>query len=418
MSCGPASQTCDRPLPTGLWGVLSDEGFRLFFPLGAVYTALQPFLWVLAIGFDLPLASNVPPQLWHAHEMLVGAFGAALLGFLTTAAPEWTDTRPIRGRGLWLLAALWITGRAVGLLGWDGLGAVGALADIAWMSALLVYLLKLSWRQRTDRLLAFAAWLAILLGCTLSVRIGFWYGNLDLATTALLLVGLAYFGLLGLALSRITVPVTNHVLDPSEATSPFRPHPGRLNLAPGLALVAMAGEAAGLSPAVSGFLLIAAGAAFVDRVAEAFIGKAAMQSEILMLAGSSAFAGAGLMLAGASRLGAPWAEMTGLHLAFLGGLGLGVYSVFCIAGKLHTGQTLGQSLPVRIGAVCLCLSAFLRIAPDFGMDLPGPYHGIAVVLWSASFCLWLFSFWPALSRMEVAPQESCASVSTNGKKAA
>ncbi|PVB62354.1 NnrS family protein [Labrenzia sp. 011] len=418
MSCGPACQSCDRPIPTGLWSVLADEGFRLFFTLGAVYAALSPFLWVLAFGLDLPFATTVPPQLWHGHEMLVGAFGAALIGFLTTAAPEWTDTSPIRGRGLWLLAALWLAGRAGGLTGWDGPGTAGAVADLAWMSVLLVYLLKLSWRQRTDRLLAFALWLAILIACTLSVRIGFWNGHVEFAARALHLVGLAYLGLLGLALSRISVPVTNHILDPSEATSPFRPHPGRLNLAPGLVFVAMAGDIAGLSPGVSGFLLMAAGAAFVDRVAEAFIGRAAFQSEILMLAGSSAFAGTGLMLAGAARLGAPWAEVTGLHLAFLGGLGLGVYSVYCIAGKLHSGQALGQSRWVRLGALCLCLSAFLRVAPDFGLDLPGPYHGIAVSLWSMSFCLWLVSFWPYLSRMEAGPPDSSPAGSTRDAKAA
>lgn len=398
MSCGPVGDTAGNRVPVGLWNVLGDEGFRLFFPLGAAYAALWPFLWVLAFGFDLPLAREMPPSLWHGHEMLVGAFGAALAGFLTTAAPEWTDTSPIKGRNLWLLAALWGTGRAVGLFGWDDFCIVGALADLAWMTVLLYYLLQLSWRQRTDRLLAFTAWLAVLIGCVLAARLGFWEGNVELATRALHLAGLTFLGLLGQALSRITVPVTNLVLDPSEATSPFRPHPGRLHLAPGLVAVSIAGELAGLSSAVSGFLLFAAGAAFMDRVAEAFIGRAALQSEIQMLAGSSAFAGAGLMLAGASRLGAPWPEITGMHLAYLGGLGLGVYAVICIAGKLHTGQPLGQSLSVRAGALCLCIAAFLRISPDFGVGLPGPYHGIAVVFWSGSFALWLASFWPDLSR--------------------
>ncbi len=39
-----------------------------------------------------------------------------------------------------------------------------------------------------------------------------------------------------------------------------------------------AGEVAGLSPAILGYLLLAAGAAFLDRVAEAFIGRTALQS--------------------------------------------------------------------------------------------------------------------------------------------
>ncbi|MEM9631850.1 MAG: NnrS family protein [Pseudomonadota bacterium] len=409
MSCGPAGHGLAPNLNPGWWNVLSTEGFRLFFPLSAIYVVLWPLLWVLVFDFDLPMAQDVPPQLWHAHEMLVGAFGAALIGFLTTAAPEWTDTEPLRGRKLWGIAALWAIGRLVGLLGWDNLALVGALADFSWQVLLICYLLHLSWRQRTDRLVAFAGWLTILLGCVTSTQIGFLSDDLDLATKSIRLAGFAYLGLLGLALGRITVPVTNLILDPSEETSPFRPHPGRLHLAPGLVLVAIAGDIFGLSPAVSGFLLIAAGAAFMDRIAEAFIGRAVFQSEILMLAGASAFAGIGLIFTGCYRLGAPWAETTGLHIAFLGGLGLGVYAVFCIAGKLHTGNTLGQSLIVRLGAVALVLSALARIAPDFGFELPGPFHGIAVSLWSLAFLAWIFDFWPLLSRVEIATEAPAVS---------
>ncbi|MEP3427911.1 MAG: NnrS family protein [Roseibium sp.] len=284
----------------------------------------------------------------------------------------------------------------VGAFGWDDLTVIGAMADLSWMTLLLTYLLVLSWRLRTDRLLAFAFWLTILLGSVVVIRIAFVVGHLELAAQALQVAGFTYMGMLGLALGRITVPVTNLVLDPTEATSPFRPHPGRLNLAPGLILVAILGDIAGLSPAVSGFLMIAAGAAFMDRVAEAFIGKAAFQSEILMLAGSSTFTGLGLILAGSARLGAPWTEITGLHLAFLGGLGLGVYAVFCIAGKLHSGNHLGQSQMVRAGAICLCFAALFRIASELGFPLPGSIYGLSAVLWAAAFLFWLTDFWPRL----------------------
>ncbi|MEM8663255.1 MAG: NnrS family protein, partial [Pseudomonadota bacterium] len=310
MTCGPATDAPPRALPTGRLGALCDEGFRLFFPLSAIYAALWPLLWVLAFEFRLPLVETVPPSLWHAHEMLVGAFGAALIGFLLTAAPEWTDTEPPRGRMLLAFAGAWGVGRLVGLFGWDGFGALGAVADLLWMGALLVFLVRLSVQRRTDRLVGFAFWLAVLIAATATARFAFLTGDLALADQSVRLVGLTFVGLLGLALARITVPVTNLVLDPSEKTSPFRPHPGRLHLAPALVLVAIAGEVAGLSPHVSGFLWFSAGAAFMDRVGEAFIGREVLRAEILILAGAAAFAGTGLMLAGAAQLGAPLAELT------------------------------------------------------------------------------------------------------------
>ncbi|MCI2395960.1 NnrS family protein [Aliiroseovarius sediminis] len=380
---------------------VSHEGFRLFFPISTLYLALFPLLWVLAWDFDLPLVRTVPPALWHAHEMLIGGFGAALLGFITTAAPEWTDTEPPRGRPLWALAGLWAVGRVVGLLGWDGLGALGALADLGWMVALPVWLLWLSWQKRTDRLLPFIFWIGVLIACTATARAGFILGEIGLATQAIHLVGVAFLGLLGLALSRITVPVTNQILDPSERTSPFRPHAGRRNLAPGLVLVAMAGDVAGLSPAVSAYLFLAAGAAFMDRVAEAFIGRAAMRAEILMLAGSSLLAGVGLLMVGAARLDAPWSEVTGLHVALMGGLGLGVLAVFCIAGLLHSGRSLGVPGVARLGAIILVAAVALRVQPDLGLDLPGPLHALASLAWGIGFLMWLWDFWPFLSVVDM-----------------
>jgi len=397
MSCTPTGSGRHRPLPRTRVGALGDEGFRLFFPLSALWLAAFPLVWVIALGFNLPLARTVPPALWHGYEMLIGGFGAALIGFLTTAAPEWTDTQPLRGRTLWALALLWGVGRIAGGLGWDTMSLPGLLADLGWMTALLIYLVHLSIRRRSDRLWTFAAWLAGLLACAAAARLAFLGGDAARATLCLHLAGFAFLGLLGLALARITVPVTNLVLDPSEHSSPFRPHPGRLNLAPGLALVAMAGLVAGLSPAIQGYLIFAAGAAFMDRVAEGFVGRAAARAEIMMLAGASALAGLGLMMTGAAMLGAPWGAVAGLHVAFMGGLGLGVFAVFCIAGLLHTGRPLGIPVAARLGALCLVGAVGLRIAPEFGLALPGPHHGLAAGLWALAFLLWLVPFWPALT---------------------
>ncbi|MEM1427897.1 MAG: NnrS family protein [Pseudomonadota bacterium] len=397
MSCHPSSGRTPDAVPTGKAATLADEGFRLFFPLAAVYTALFPLLWIWAWGLDLPLARTVPPSLWHAHEMIVGGFGAALIGFVTTAAPEWTDTEPPRGAPLWALACLWATGRIAGAVGWEGAGMIGAVADLAWMTALLIWLFVLSVRRRTDRLLAFAFWIALLIGCTGAGRVGFAVGDVALATAGVHAAGFAFLGLLGLALARITVPVTNLVLDPTERTSPFRPHPGRMHLAPGLVCLAMAGDAIGLSAAVTAYLFLAAGAAFVDRVAEAFIGRSALRAEIAMLAGASALAGAGLMLAGAARLGAPWSETAGLHVAFMGGVGLGLFAVMSIAGLLHTDRPLALGLGVRLAALLLVAATVLRVLPDFGFALPGPVHGMASAAWGGSLLIWVWAYWPKLT---------------------
>lgn len=378
--------------------VLSDEGFRIFFPLAALWAAFWPLVWVAVWQLDLPFARDLPPGVWHANEMVFGAWGAALLGFLTTAAPEWTDTPRLRGRVLWGLAGCWGAARIAGLTGADLLILPAALADLAWLVALPAYLLWLSWRKRTTRVLAFAGWTAALMGFALAARLAMLAGEGAAAAEWLRLSGLLFLGLLGLALARIGVPVSNIVLDPTETSSPFRPHPGRMNLAPGLVALALAGEVAGLSPAVTGFLWIAAGAGFMDRMAEGFIGREAFRAEIMVMMAAAGFSGAGLLTLGAARLGAPWGETAPLHLALMGGLGLGVLAVLAIAGRFHTGQSLGLGRKTRAGFVLAALAVLARALPEMGLAPwpPGPLHLLAALLWAGGFLLWLADYWPAI----------------------
>lgn len=406
MNAHPPIAVTRRP---GLLAILTDEGLRLFFPLAALHAAAWPLLWIFVHGFGLPFATSVPAHFWHAHEMLVGAFGAALIGFITTALPEWTDTPRPRGRALLALAGLWLVGRVVGLLGIDALGLLGALADCLWLAALAAYAARLSVAKRTTRLLPFVGWLTAFLVAEAATRHAFVTGDVAAAQTLLHVTGLVFLGLLGLALARITVPITNLILDPTEETSPFRPHPGRRNLAPGLVAVLIAGLLAGLSEPALGFLAVAAGAAFLDRVGEAFVGREALRIELMALAGSSALAGLGLLVWGAALLGAPIPVSSGLHLAFMGGLGLGALAVFCVAGLLHCGRPLALSRLAITSLWLLVAAVALRVLPDLGLlpHPPGPPHALSALLFAGAFAAWLAAYWPLFTDPRTLDAHSC-----------
>lgn len=383
------------PAPaTGWQGVIVDEGFRLFFPLGALYAAAAPFLWLAVWKMQLPFAAGLPGALWHGSEMILGAWGAVLIGFMTTAAPEWTDTPRLQGNPLWRLAALWAVARVLGLLGAEPLLWLSFVADLAWLLMLIGYLVRTSIVRRTDRLLPFIFWVSALTCAAGTMRWFMATGNVVLAERAMVLAGLIFTGILGIAIGRITAPVASHVLDPTEETVPFRPHPGRLNLAPGLVAVAVGGEVLGLSLAVTGWLWIAAGAAFMDRMAEGFIGRASFRMEVMALMTSAGFAGLGLMAYGASRLGAPWGEVPAFHMAVMGGIGFGVLSVLAVAGKFHTGQKLGQGPLTVLAAWALAGAILLRSLPEMGLLPwpPGPPHMLASLLWAAAFLLWVVDY--------------------------
>ncbi|MCB5204423.1 NnrS family protein [Neorhizobium sp. T786] len=377
---------------------MGGEGLRLFFPLAAVHGALWPLLWAIGYGFDLPFARTTVPGQWHAQEMIVGSFGAALIGFLTSALPEWTGTQPMKGRPLFLLAGLWAIGRIAGLVGAEPLIIVSAFADQAWFAVLIVYAARLSWCRRTTSFIGFLLFLATLASAAGALRYAMLTDDFELGETAIRTTVFAFLGLLGLALSRITVPVTNFILDPTEATSPYRPHPGRVNLAPALVGLLLLAELAGASDAVRGYLMLAAGAAFLDRVAEGFIGREAFRSEIFALSTSSGLSGAGLLVCGLSLVGLPFSFVGGLHVMVMGGLGLGVLAVFSIAGLLHTGQPLRFSLTAKSALTAMLVAVLLRVLPEFlpQMALPGGAHSFAAACWALSLLLWLKAYLPLL----------------------
>lgn len=406
MSVLPAMRMLPSP---DLAKAMSAEGLRLMFPLAALHAALWPFLWVVVWSLDLPFAVTSLPSNWHAQEMLVGSFGGALLGFLTSALPEWTDTRRISGRPLFLLAGLWALARILGLLALENAWIIGLIFDQAWILFLLAYALRLSWTKKSTDLLGFILFVPAFAAAAAMLRIAMALELYDLSESAIRILGFALLGLLGLALARITVPVTNLILDSTEKTSPYRPHLGRIHLSAGLAMLVILAEADTLSDAVRGYLMIAAGAAFLDRVAEGFVGREGLSFELGGLWLSSALAGTGLLVSGLSLIGLPLPWLGGLHLALMGGLGLGVLQVLSIAGLLHTGQPLRFSKTTRMAILLLVLSVLLRVLPEFAPSLSLPFgaYGLTSALFSLSFLLWAKAYIPLLWSPETVDQERC-----------
>lgn len=399
-----------RMLPSvDLARAMSAEGLRLMFPLAALHAALWPFLWVVVWSLDLPFAVSSLPRHWHAQEMLVGSFGGALLGFLTSALPEWTDTRRISGRPLFLFAGLWAGARMLGLLAIENSWLIGLMFDQAWILFLLAYALRLSWTKKSTELMGFILFVTNFAAAAAMLRIAMALEAYDLSDRAIRILGLSLLGMLGLALARITVPVTNLILDPTDKTSPYRPHPGRVHLSAGLIMLVIVAEAALLSDAVRGYLMLAAGAAFLDRVAEGFVGREGFSFELGGLWLSSALAGTGLLVCGLYLIGLPLPWVGGLHLALMGGLGLGVLQVLSLAGLLHTGQPLRFSKIARLSILILVLSLLLRIVPEFAPSLSLPFgaYGLTSALFSLSFLLWAKAYIPLLWSPETVDQERC-----------
>src|SRR5215467_15810232 len=97
-------------VPSSGWAVLG-YGFRPFFLLAAIYAPIAVAAWLLVLMGVLPDPSYIGGPLLHSHEMVFGFGVAGVLGFLTTALPNFAGATRITGRPLAALAAVWLLGR-------------------------------------------------------------------------------------------------------------------------------------------------------------------------------------------------------------------------------------------------------------------------------------------------------------------
>jgi hypothetical protein len=80
-----------------------------------------------------------------------------------------------------------------------------------------------------------------------------------------------------------------------------------------------------------------------------------------------------------------------LHLALMGGPGLGTRAVLAIAGRMHCGVQPGLPLRTRAGLALVVAATLLRALSETGLAPwpPGPVHGSAAVpWWRGSRCGW------------------------------
>ncbi|MCL4792811.1 MAG: NnrS family protein, partial [Gammaproteobacteria bacterium] len=111
-------------------------GFRPLYLLAALLAALSVPWWLIQyrLGFGGGVLSGMN---WHGHEMLFGFAAAVIVGFLFTAARNWTGLPTPTGAPLAALAALWLAGRILLL---TGPGWLAAAVDLAFLPAAAIAL--------------------------------------------------------------------------------------------------------------------------------------------------------------------------------------------------------------------------------------------------------------------------------------
>lgn len=378
-------------------------GFRPFFLLAGLHAAFSLALWALWLGVH-QLGGMVdavtiapPPFQWHAHEMLFGFSTAAVAGFLLTAVPNWTGTRPVQGWRLGLLVAAWLAGRAVVWLS-AALPAPLVLAvDAAFLPLLALMQGPAIVRAGKPRNLVFVVLIALLATANVLSHLGMMevldggpQAGQKLAIGVLVVMMTVVGG-------RVSPAFTGNWLrargiDPGTT-------PGWLNAAAIVSAVAwLAAEALAAPDAVRGGIAAIAAVATLARLAT-WKGWLARREPLLWILHLGAlWLGIGFALSAATLLGVSAVPgNSALHAFTAGAAGSLILGVMSRATLGHTGRALTCDRPLTAAYVLVTVAAALRV---FGPIAAPQLYLEAVTLgglaWVAGYGLFILRFAPIL----------------------
>lgn len=370
-------------------------GLRPFFLLAALGAPLFIGIWIafLALGLPLPVTPG-GPFVWHAHELIFGVALAAIAGFALTAIPEFTATPDFGRDATRRLAALWLIGRVAfwssGILGLPAL-TLAALAHLGLLAALAVLLTPRLWHEPERRHLAFL-WTLILFGICVA---GFYVDALRGAHPARWLHAAlgVLMTLIVIAMSRISMRIVNGAIEERAvrtATSvEYRARPPRRNLAVFCICVYTLAEFFAPGSRIGGWLALAAAAALLNLLNDWHIGRALFRRWPFMLYGVYVLMAAGYALMGATLVLDGAYFSAGRHLLAVGAMGLAIYAVLCIAGRMHCGLPLDERLWVPVGAWLIVAGALARAATAWtGPSLA--LLGISGCAWGTTYVLYVW----------------------------
>lgn len=381
-------------------------------------------LWLLILLGWLPGVTTASATLWHGHELIFGFATASTIGFVLTALPEFTRTPPPSRQTLLRLALLWLAARVSYPLAFGLFPAVGvwpaAPCNLAlWIWLLLDVVPRVAGDPERQHL-SFA-WV---LGALMLLQMGFFISlslNLNALAWLRATVG-AFMVLIVIAASRISMRVVNRLIevgrpgDPAPGDIGYLARPPRRNLAIFTICLYSATEFALGQDAVTGWTALAAAAAMLNLLNDWHVGRALFTRWALMMYAFYWLIAIGYALLGAAALGAPLQPSAGRHLLMAGAMGLSVFTVMTVVGRIHAGLWLDRRRWVPVTASALVLAALLRAAASVNAAAPWALRLLILsgALWAACFAAYLLISWSTLAGARADGLSGCAGPADRG----
>jgi len=363
-------------------------GFRPFYLSAALFALIAVPLWLAAYGGRLGWLPAVN-LLWHMHEMVFGFAAAVVIGFLFTAARNWTGLWTPRGGKLAAMAGLWLAGRVGMLTPWPLLAAALDLPFIALAMLPLYDVMRRSGKRGNLPLLA-------LPGLLFAANLCFHASVLDWISwpaTRAVEAAILVLALLSTVIGGRVIPGFTANMAPGSAPKGSA-LAARANIA--LALAASVSWTAGLPAWPTAILAAASGALQLARVACWSPQRTLRYPLLWVLHLSYAWIGAGFLLLASAALGigSVSSAMHAIAVGGMSGLMLGMMTRTAIG---HTGHPMREERRERlIFLSILCAAAARLLANVCPVEARHALLCLAGMAWASAFAVYLAGFAPLL----------------------
>lgn len=382
-------------------------GFRPFFWLAGVYAVVPLFAWLWAYLGDGSTPGEFAPTYWHGHEMIFGFVTAAVTGFLLTAVPNWTRTRPYSGWPLILLVMIWLAGRLAMWFGWSISPVFVAVVDLAMVPALAFYVGKRLVAHKLKRNYIVLGVLFVWFLGNLAMHIEAIGLHPDSAELGINMGIYAVIFLVTMISGRVMPGFTANALrrrgfDVDTAT----PEPvTRFVIFSVLValLFDLLSQRLGSYEAVSGALLAIAAIALLVRMRTWKTPMVLNDPIVWILHAGHFWLVVGFALLAWARLSDGMESDAALHALTAGAMGTMIMAMMTRAGLGHSGREIKASPAIVLAFYMVIAGALMRVAAALAVEvLPGDSFsyliGTGGALWAGSFAIFAIVFWPIVTR--------------------
>ena len=377
--------------------------FRPAFLLAGCWAIVAISLWLAQLTGVIQGAAGLSGALWHVHEMLFGFAAFVAVGFLLTAAQNWTQIPALNSRWLLGWSLLWLLARLLACT--DPLATTGqsllllALVQGSWWLLGIGALSRQLWQARSRRNYQF---LLVLAGMALLNLLflqqsadGHYLLALHLGHSMILLFGV----LMGILGGRVIPFFTARATNTAQCQTP------RLDL---LVFVSAVAGTLGFISSIwwsllnPGWLMLLCALLHLLRLGYWFTPKLLAQPLLWSLHLAYLALAFGLALMAFALLSAPPALprpalfKDALHLVSISAMAGMMLAMMARVALGHTGRPLQVSRLLALAFALITLSGVLRAAAGLFSQPHLSWYSSAG-LWLCAFTIFTWVYWPILT---------------------